>query len=220
MTIHKEGRFPLLITLMTLAVCAFVVYMFLWMPLLLSWIIYGALIIIGALFCFFFRQPNRALTVDKTAAMAPADGKVIMIKEVFEQEYLKENRIQVSIFMSIFNVHINWFPVSGSVEYCKHHNGHFHVASHPKSSEKNEHTTIVLKHHDQKIMYRQIAGFIARRVVCYAKLGKEVLQCSQSGFIKFGSRVDLLLPLDATIHVKVGQKVKGAQTIIAHISQT
>ena len=181
----------------------------------LSWVCYGLLIIFYIFFLFFFRKPNRALVLDDHAAIAPADGKVILIQEVFEPEYLKERRIQVSIFMNIFNVHINWYPVSGIIEYFKHHNGHFHVASHPKASEKNEHTTVVLNHHGQKILFRQIAGLIARRIVSYAKPNKEVLQCSQCGFIKFGSRVDLLLPLDAKIEVKVGQKVKGAQTLIA-----
>jgi phosphatidylserine decarboxylase len=140
---------------------------------------------------------------------------VVFIQEVFEQEYLNEYRIQVSVFMSIFNVHINWFPVGGTIEYVKHHNGHFHVAYHPKASENNEHTTIVMNKNGKKILFRQIAGYVARRIVCYAQVGKEVHQCTQAGFIKFGSRVDLLLPLDSQIEVKIGQKVKGGQTVIA-----
>ena len=217
MTIHKEGRLILLTTFIVLALLALVVYWAMGSIVWLSLPCYGVLLILGAFFLFFFRKPNRALHLDDTAAMSPADGKVIIIQEVFEQEFLKERRIQVSVFMSIFNVHINWFPVSGIIEYFKHHNGHFHVASHPKASEKNEHTTVVVNHHGKKILFRQIAGFIARRIISYATPGKEVLQCSQAGFIKFGSRVDLLLPVESKIEVKVGQKVKGAQTVIAHL---
>ena len=215
MTIHKEGIGIVLATLVTLAICACIIWWNLGPAAWPSWVCYAAFAILGFFNLFFFRKPNRALHIDENAAIAPADGKVIIIKEVFESEYLKEVRIQVSIFMSIFNVHINWFPTGGKVEYFKHHNGHFHVANHPKSSEKNEHTTIVVNHNGQKILFRQIAGLIARRIVSYVKVGKEVHQCTQAGFIKFGSRVDLLLPLESKIEVKVGQKVKGGQSVIA-----
>ena len=216
MTIHKEGTSILLTAYTVLALCALLVYGCVGSIPWLAWTGYAILAIFGVFFLCFFRKPNRALRLDDHAAISPADGKVIAIQEVFENEYLKERRIQVSIFMSIFNVHINWFPVSGQVEYFKHHNGHFHVASHPKSSDKNEHTTIVVNHQGHKILFRQIAGLIARRIVSYVQTGKEVLQCSQAGFIKFGSRIDLLLPLDSRIEVKVGQKVKGGKTVIAH----
>jgi len=216
MSIHKEGFRIVAVTLLILAVCALIVGCIgtIWW---VSVICYGVLAILGFFVLFFFRKPNRALSIQEGAVMAPADGKVIIVQEVFEQEYLKERRLQVSVFMSIFNVHINWFPVGGNVEYCKHHNGHFHVASHPKSSEKNEHTTVVVNQNGTKILFRQIAGLIARRIVCYAKMGKEVLPCTQAGFIKFGSRVDLLLPLDCNIEVKVGQKVRGGQTSVARL---
>ena len=219
MTIHKEGYRPIAIAHLTLLLCALIVYLCAGSIWWLSVTCYVGLALFGFFFLCFFRKPNRAYCLNHDAAMAPADGKVIIIEEVFEPEYLKERRIQVSIFMSIFNVHINWFPVGGAIEYCKHHNGHFHVANHPKSSEKNEHTTVVVNHDGQKILFRQIAGYIARRIVCYAQTGKEVLQCSQAGFIKFGSRVDLLLPLDATIEVTIGQKVKGGKTVIAHFDK-
>jgi phosphatidylserine decarboxylase len=119
--------------------------------------------------------------------------------------------------MSILNVHINWFPVSGTIEYQRHHHGKYLVAWHPKSSEKNERTTIVVNHHGKKILFRQIAGYIARRIVCYAKEGMQAEQGQETGFIKFGSRVDLFLPLDAKLNVKIGDKVKGTQTVIASI---
>ena len=218
MSIHKEGYRIIAVTFIILGFFAFIVGWFFSNIWWVAVICYAVLAILGIFVLSFFRKPNRALCIEEGTVMAPADGKVIIIQEVFEQEYLKERRIQVSIFMSVFNVHINWFPIGGKVEYCKHHNGHFHVASHPKASEKNEHTTVVVNQNGTKILFRQIAGLIARRIVCYAKTGKEVLPCTQAGFIKFGSRVDLLLPLDCNIEVKVGQKVRGAQTIVARIN--
>ena len=215
MTIHKEGTRIIAVAFVILAVFAFVAYLCVGHLWWLLWGCYTVLAVFALFFLCFFRKPNRALYLDEKAIIAPADGKVVIIKEVFDNEYLQEPRIQVSIFMSIFNVHINWFPVGGRVEYCKHHNGHYHAAYHPKASDKNEHTTIVVNHEGQKILFRQIAGYVARRIVCYAKTDKEVLQGSQAGFIKFGSRVDLLLPVDVHIEVQIGQKVKGGQTIIA-----
>ncbi|MCL2727267.1 MAG: phosphatidylserine decarboxylase family protein [Bacteroidales bacterium] len=218
MSIHKEGYRIIAVTFIILGALAFIVGCFLSNIWWVAAICYAVLAILGFFVLSFFRKPNRALCIEEDAVMAPADGKVIIIQEVFEHEYLKEKRIQVSIFMSVFNVHINWFPIGGMVEYCKHHNGHFHVASHPKASEKNEHTTIVVNHHGVKVLFRQIAGLIARRIVCYAKAGKEVLPCTQAGFIKFGSRVDLLLPLDCKIEVAVGQKVRGGQTVVGRVN--
>jgi len=215
MTIHKEGRRIIATTLLIIALCTLVVYGCVGSIWWISLACYALLAILGCFIICFFRKPNRALNLDEGAAIAPADGKIVFIEEVFEQEYLKERRIQVSIFMSIFNVHMNWFPVGGTVEYVKHHNGYFHVAYHPKASEKNEHTTVVVNHQGKKILFRQIAGYIARRIVCYATVGKEIHQCTQAGFIKFGSRVDLLMPLDSKIEIKMGQKVKGGQTVIA-----
>jgi len=215
MTIHKEGRRIIATTFITLAFCALIVYLCIGHIRWLSTICYSLLAIFGLFTLCFFRKPNRALHLDEHGVIAPADGKVVFIDEVFEKEYFNDTRIQVSIFMSIFNVHMNWFPTGGVVAYCKHHNGYFHIAYHPKASEKNEHTTIVVNNNGQKLLFRQIAGYIARRIVCYAQVGKEVHQCTQAGFIKFGSRVDLLLPLDAKIEVTVGQKVRGGQTVIA-----
>ena len=215
MTIHKEGTHIIVSTFILLSVCALCLYWLLGDIVWLSTIFYALLTIFGLLVLFFFRKPNRLLYIEENAAIAPADGKVINIQEVFESEYFKEPKMRVSIFMSLFDVHMNWFPVSGIIEYYKHHNGHFHVACHPKASEKNEHTTVVINHNGQQILFRQIAGYIARRIVSYAKVGKEVPQCSQAGFIKFGSRVDLLLPLDAKIEVTKGERVKGGKTVVA-----
>ncbi|MDR2585640.1 MAG: phosphatidylserine decarboxylase family protein [Prevotellaceae bacterium] len=217
MTIHKEGRRIVAIAIVVLALLAFIVYWFAGHIWWLSCGSYVVLLFFAYFFLTFFRKPNRALYLEEGAVIAPADGKVIIIQEVFEQECFKEPRIQVSIFMSIFNVHINWYPIGGIIDYFKHHNGHFHAAYHPKASEKNEHTTVVVNQKGTKVLFRQIAGYIARRIVCYAVVGKEVLQCTQVGFIKFGSRVDLLLPLDSKIEVAVGQKVRGGQTVVARL---
>lgn len=166
----------------------------------------------------FFRSPEREVEHDSEVIYSPADGEVVVVEETFESEFFKEKMTQVSVFMTIWNVHVNWFPISGKVEYVRYHPGRFLVAWHPKSSEENERTTIVIQHKNVKIMMRQIAGLVARRIVTYAKEGQEVAQSSQCGFIKFGSRVDLFLPLSADVCVRVGDKVTGTQTVIAKLS--
>jgi phosphatidylserine decarboxylase len=166
----------------------------------------------------FFRKPFRRFYIDDSKIIAPADGKIVAIEEVNEPEYFKDKRLQVSIFMSPGNVHINWMPVSGTIEYVKYHPGKFLVAWHPKCSTSNERNTIVIKDDDgEEILVRQIAGFLARRIVSYPEVGDETAQGKELGFIKFGSRVDLFLPLDAHIEVEMGQKVKGGKTVIATV---
>jgi phosphatidylserine decarboxylase len=173
-------------------------------------------LIILILILQFFRNPKRVINKNFNDILAPVDGKVVAIEEVEEEEYFKDKRIQVSIFMSPTNVHITRYPSSGVIKYSKYHPGKYLVAWHPKSSEENERTTVVI--HTPKfgdILYRQIAGAMARRIVNYAEVGENVQQGEDSGFIKFGSRVDLLLPLNSAITVKLNQKVVGAQTCIA-----
>ncbi|MEM9051372.1 MAG: phosphatidylserine decarboxylase family protein [Bacteroidota bacterium] len=164
----------------------------------------------------FFRVPKRELLIDENTVYCPADGKVVVIEETEETEYLKDKRIQVSIFMSPLNVHINWFPIAGIVSYAKYHAGKYLVAWHPKSSTENERTTVAVKHKSGvEILFRQIAGAVARRIICYAKEGDQANQNSEFGFIKFGSRVDVFLPLNAEVRVKIDQKVSGTQTVLA-----
>ncbi|AWA30380.1 phosphatidylserine decarboxylase family protein [Flavobacterium magnum] len=164
----------------------------------------------------FFRNPNRTLVVNNNHVIAPVDGKVVVIEEVYESEYFKDNRLQVSIFMSPINVHVTRFPVSGKVKFSKYHPGKFLVAWHPKASEENERTTIVIENKVfGEILYRQIAGALAKRIVNYAKEGMDVVQGEDAGFIKFGSRVDIFLPLGTKVDVKLGQKAIGNRTIIA-----
>lgn len=178
-------------------------------------IVSGTLIFV--LIVRFFREPEREPIQDSSVVAAPADGTIVIVKQVYEPEYLKSECMQVSVFMSVLNVHVNWFPVDGTVEYFKYHPGRYLVAMHPKSSEKNERTTVVINKGGTHILMRQIAGYIARRIVCYAKEGSEVKTGEQTGFIKFGSRVDLFLPLNSRIQVTKGQKVKGCETIIAKL---
>jgi phosphatidylserine decarboxylase len=168
----------------------------------------------------FFRSPRREHYKNEDAILAPADGKIVVIEEVDEPEFLKNRCLQVSIFMSPTNVHINWFPVDGIVKYFRHHKGRFKAAYLPKSSTENERTTIVIKHGDGiLVLLRQVAGAMARRIVSYVEEGTEIKQGQQLGFIKFGSRVDLYLPLDTKIDVKLNQKVRGKQTVIGWLRE-
>ena len=167
-------------------------------------------LIIFCLVLQFFRNPKRKILKNENEILSPVDGKVVSIKKVFEKEYFKDDRILVSIFMSPFNIHVTRYPISGKILYSKYHPGKYLVAWHPKSSEKNERTTIVVESKKVgPILYRQIAGTVARRIVNYAKKNTNAIQGEDSGFIKFGSRVDLFLPLDSKIKVKMNQKVKG-----------
>lgn len=168
----------------------------------------------------FFRLPKRKQLKNDDTVFAVADGTIVVSERVYEEEYLKCEAIQVSIFMSIWNVHANWFPVAGEVEYFRHHHGEFMVAWHPKSSTENERTSTVVKMEDgKKIMFRQIAGLLAKRIVSYATEGEQIEQNSRLGFIKFGSRIDIFLPLDADVKVKLGDKVVGSQSIIATLKK-
>jgi phosphatidylserine decarboxylase len=216
MRIHKEGYKIIFNSFIILSAVVALFFIFAGM----SISSYIAAVAGSVLFIFllrFFRFPVRLPKDDESSVFAPADGTIVEVKEVYENEYLKCETIQVSIFMSVFNVHINWFPIKGVVEYFKYHPGDYLVAMHPKSSEKNERTSVVINKNGTKILMRQIAGLLARRIVCYAVEDSEVAQGDQVGFIKFGSRVDLFLPLDSRVQVTRGQKVKGCNTIIAKL---
>lgn len=214
---HKEGQ-KIIITTFFMVVAAVLAAQYLidveWVRLVVQ---IAALVLLMAILQFF-RNPKRLVTPNFDEILAPVDGKVVVIEEVDEPEYFKEKRKQVSIFMSPTNVHVTRYPASGTVTYSKYHPGKYLVAWHPKSSTENERTTIIL--HTPKfgeIGYRQIAGAMARRIVNYAEEGEQVTQGEDAGFIKFGSRVDLLLPLDCDITVKLNQKVVGARTCIASV---
>jgi phosphatidylserine decarboxylase len=216
MKLHKEGKNIILVAFVILAIITSVlVYLvpnIFWLQLI---IILSALIFYG-LIVRFFRVPKREFLIEDGAIFAPADGKIVIIEEVYEPEYIKDQCIQISVFMSPLNVHINWFPFDGIIRYFKHHPGKYLVAWHPKSSTLNERTSVCVENKNgDLIMLRQIAGAVARRIVCYAQEGRKVKQNEELGFIKFGSRVDVYLPLSAQAEVKIDEKVVGGRTIIA-----
>ena len=172
----------------------------------------------GVCVALFFREPTRReYRSDPDTVFSSADGKVVVIEEVFEGEYLKERCLQLSVFMSITNVHANWYPVGGEIVYRNNHLGRFFVAWHPKSSEENERTTTVVDTGHERILFRQIAGLVARRIVNYAKVGERAEQNAKYGFIKFGSRIDIFLPLDCEVLVGLGDRVRGGQTPLAKL---
>ncbi len=219
MTIHKEGR-VLLFVLLVLFAGAYLaaVYFF---PEYETW--HNGILIGSIIFYFivlqFFRNPKVVVTSDDKHVLAPADGKVVVIEETEEKEYFHERRLQISIFMSPVNVHVNRSPVSGVVKYFKYHSGKYLVAWHPKSSSDNERTTVVVGlPSGVEVMFRQIAGAMARRIKWYINEGDRVQQGSEFGFIKFGSRVDVYLPADAQVNVSVGDKTKGGKTVLAELS--
>ncbi len=214
MKLHREGRASLLLGMVFMLII-YLLTEFAIENVIVNSILWGVAIFILLFLMWFFRVPSRKMTFADDQVIAPADGKVVVIEEVEDSEFFKGKRLQLSIFMSPLNVHVNRFPIPGKVTYAKYHPGAFLVAWHPKSSTLNERTTVVVENEKGAVMYRQIAGALARRIVMYAKAGQTVNQNQESGFIKFGSRVDLLLPLDAEIHVKVGDKPQGGVTKIA-----
>lgn len=215
---HKEGYKIILITTFIVGIgilAADKLIGITWVSKLIS----IALLVFYILILQFFRNPKRNTIKNKNHIIAPVDGKVVVIEEVFEKEYFKDQRIQVSIFMSPLNVHVTRYPISGKILFSKYHPGKYLVAWHPKASEENERTTVVIENNTVgKILYRQIAGALAKRIVNYAKTNNKAEQGTDAGFIKFGSRVDLFLPLNAKINVKLNEKVRGGEQIIALIN--
>lgn len=218
MNIHKEGY-------RTIALCALVfgavniIFFFFFsatMP-FVSWLIFGVTLIVLLFIVSFFRSPKRNFTVAHHQVICPADGKVVVIEETIEPEYFKDKRLQISIFMSPANVHINRIPMSGKVEYSQYHKGKYLVAWSPKSSTENERHSVVIKSDNVAILVKQIAGAMAKRIVNYLKVGQSVSQGNEMGFIKFGSRVDVLLPVGTELNVKLNQQVKGGVTVLATI---
>ncbi|WP_460218295.1 phosphatidylserine decarboxylase family protein [Psychroserpens sp. MEBiC05023] len=212
---HKEGYKIILITFVIVAVAVLMIDRFINIP-WLYWLLMIGMLVLLVLILQFFRNPKRHTQLNTKTAVSPVDGKVVVIEEVFEKEVFNDKRIQVSVFMSPINVHVTRYPIGGNVTYSKYHPGKYLVAWHPKASEENERTTVVVENeHFGKVLYRQIAGALAKRIVNYAKVEDKAIQGTDSGFIKFGSRVDLFLPLDADIKVTLNQKVRGGESIIA-----
>jgi len=211
--IHREGRWIVFFTVCILL--ALVVLSALYLPYQINYLSSAISLAVLILVLRFFRLPARRTYVDELSITAPADGKVVVIEEVEQEEYLKGPCRQVSIFMSIHDVHINYFPVSGKISYQKYHPGRYLIARHPKSSTLNERSSVGIETSYGPVLIRQVAGYVARRICCYATEGEDARQGSEMGFIKFGSRLDLFLPLDAPVLVKHGQQVTGGITPIA-----
>lgn len=215
--IHKEGTATLLLIAAALLIIdvGFLLLPFpYWLQLALITVSFGFYLFLIS----FFRNPKRKTTINDNVFIAPADGKVVVIEETIETEYFNAPRRQISIFMSPANVHVNRNPISGEVKYVKHHYGKFLVAWHPKSSTENERATVVIANAKTELLLRQIAGILARRIVNYLQPQQTVVQGEEFGFIKFGSRVDLFLPLDAIVKVQLNQDVRGGETVIASIT--
>lgn len=217
MTIHREGNRTIAITAILFILTNLAGYRWLQCSPLLQGILAVSTLFLLLFIISFFRVPNRKLTQDEGCLVAPADGKVVVIEEMFDAEYFNEKRLQVSIFMSPANVHLNRCPLSGTVVYSKYHPGKYLVAWNPKSSTENERHSVVIEHGGSKILVKQIAGALARRIVNYLNAGQAVRQNEELGFIKFGSRVDLLLPPGTPVDVQLNQTVKGGVTVIAKI---
>ena len=212
---HKEGFKIIAVTFLIFAALSILVHFKIENDILQKGL-FLILLILVVLILQFFRNPKRNFILNPEQVLSPVDGKVVVIEEVYEKEYFKEKRLQVSVFMSPLNVHVTRYPVGGNIVYSKYHPGKFLVAWHPKSSEENERTTVVVKSEAfGEVLHRQIAGALAKRIVNYATTGQEVSQSSDSGFIKFGSRVDIFLPLGTKINVKLNQKVVGGVTVVA-----
>jgi len=214
---HKEGYKIIFITMVIVAGIIFAADAFVAVFWLQKTLQVAALILL-LLILQFFRNPKRNTQLNEAHIIAPVDGKVVVIEEVFEKEYFKDQRLQVSIFMSPINVHVTRYPISGEVKFSKYHPGKYLVAWHPKASEENERTTIVVENETVgPVLYRQIAGALARRIVNYAKEGEQVVQGTDAGFIKFGSRVDIFLPVGTKVNMQLNQTVKGGEDTVAII---
>ena len=216
MRLHKEGLATILISTVIVAIVLLPTILLISprYP-ILGWFIGIGIVGLLIFILSFFRIPDRAYTEDDDVVVAPCDGTVVVIEEVQPDEYFQDKRLQLSIFMSPLNVHVNRNPVSGEVLYSQYHKGKYLVAWHPKSSTDNERHTVVYKHKEKELLVKQIAGALAKRIVNYLKPGMQVEQGAEMGFIKFGSRVDILLPVDTKIEVKINQKVKGGVTVLA-----
>ena len=216
MKIHKEGYVSIVITAVLLSIINVIIfYNFYTSSPIICWLLFSFSIIIFLFIISFFRSPNRDWTIHPDQIICPADGKVVVIEEIFDTEYFNEKRLQVSIFMSPANVHINRIPMNGEVIYSQYHKGKYLVAWNPKSSTENERHSVVIKNERSIILVKQIAGAVAKRIVNYLKVGQQVAQGAEMGFIKFGSRVDVLLPVGSEIKVILNDVVKGGITVLA-----
>ncbi len=220
MRLHRQGIIPMLVILAALLFIAGLINIIFPVQTIIHYILYFIGFIFYILVIRFFRNPHRNVEINKDHVLSGADGTVVVIEEIYESEYYHDKRIQVSVFMSPLNVHVNWYPISGEILYTKYYKGRYHAAYAPKASKENERMSIVIENeHNKSVMMVQIAGILARRVFTNARVGNYVFQGEEAGIIKFGSRVDLILPKNAEIQVKLNQKVRACDTIIAKFPQ-
>jgi phosphatidylserine decarboxylase len=216
MTIHKEGFRTIAVCAIAFAILNLLSFYFVSFSYpIVSWLIFIVTLVVMLFVISFFRIPKRMLTIDGGKIISPCDGKVVVIEEAFDEEYFKEKRLQISIFMSPANVHVNRNAISGEVIYSKYHKGKYLVAWHPKSSTENERHSVVIRQDGVDVLIKQIAGAVAKRIVNYLQVGQQVEQSAEMGFIKFGSRVDLLLPVGTKVEVELNQFVRGGTSVIA-----
>jgi len=216
MTIHREGYKTIAWAFLLFGIINILsFYIFSFPSPAVSWLIFITTLVLLIFIISFFRIPKRNYTITENAILAPADGKIVTIEEIQADEYFNDKRLQVSIFMSPLNVHVNRNPVSGEITYSKYHKGKYLVAWHPKSSTENERHVVVYKSRDKELLVKQIAGALAKRIINYLQPGQKVEQVAEMGFIKFGSRVDLVLPLNVKLKVRIGDVAKGGVTVIA-----
>jgi len=221
MNIHKEGYTSIALAAFIFGTLNLIFFYFFSasMP-VIGWVIFFVTLALLLFIISFFRSPKINLISNDQQVISPADGKVVVIEEIFDTEYFNDKRLQISIFMSPANVHINRIPINGEVLYSQYHKGKYLVAWHPKSSTENERHSVVIKNNDISILVKQIAGAVAKRIINYLEVGQQVKQCNEMGFIKFGSRVDVLLPLDAEVNVRLNQTVKGGVTVLATLAKS
>lgn len=218
MKLHKEGIIPITVAALIVSLCIFLYLFHTSLPVWVDVIVIFALLVPLFLVVRFFRVPRRHVNRLENGVVSPADGTVIAIEETMEDEYFKDKRIKISVFMSVYNVHVNFYPIDGTISYVAYHPGKYFVAHLPKSSLDNEHNTVVVKADSgEEVLFRQIAGFVARRIISYPQLGDRVVQGEEMGMIRFGSRVDVFLPLEAGVNVRIGEKVRTQKSILAYL---
>lgn len=216
MTIHRDGFGTILSIWIFCALMIWVVLHYISLT-LISWPLAAVFLFFMGFVFFFFRVPKRNTVPGDNVVTSVADGEVVIVDKVYDREYVKGECMQVSVYMNFFNVHVNFWPISGEVTYYKYHSGKYLLAFLPKASELNEHTSVAIRNRHGDVFFKQLAGTFARRIVCYAKVGDAGVKGEQCGIIKFGSRIDMYLPLDADIKVKVGEKVRACETVIAEL---
>lgn len=216
MKLHQAGKLIIIVSLVTILLTSLFYVLFLAHLWWVNVIFFAIMLVLGILIVRFFRVPTRVINKVDDGVLSPADGTIVYVGNAFEHEYFKDERLKISIFMSINNVHVNSYPVSGEITYMAYHPGKYAVAKLPKSSVDNEHNTIVVRNDDIEVLFRQIAGFVARRIISYPEVGDRVEQGEEVGMIKFGSRVDVFLPKNAIVNVSKGDKVVSKKTVLAY----